>query len=484
MSTSDRAILKHHPVVCPHCWHDFHDDEAWYISRHTELQGDAVIADPEAFKRFGPHEVKVERSGVVKDSMGLEMTERACPRCHLQIPVEMLERRPFFVSVAGAPSAGKTYFLTPKTQKEMNTNVVALDGMRQVFLPKPFMFRFVPTHDHPAVAQGKAVADANFVFYDNAGEAFDPDEGLHRQAEYRTTQHLKESSGVMFVYDPLQDGHVRDRLAGSQDPQVTVQPKDCAQEAMLGNLIDQIRTFRGLSGRDRIDVPLAICVQKFDAWRALLPPWAKIDDTSVEYLKQHAIAALDVGELSRNSLIVRQLLEDVAPQFVSLAESSFSVVRYFPVSALGTHPKVGSVPVDGKLPLLVRRGDIHPVRVTDPLLWFLSRWKLIPFAVSRSQAGTAASVVAANRDRMTVQFPGSGIRMSLDWEYSGMTVVDPVDGTLVAIPKVERPAPTAPPLPSDRGPRPGEGPTPPPRKKGLSLDNPEERKKKGGLWNG
>jgi hypothetical protein len=346
------------------------------------------------------------------------------------------------------------------------------------------MFRFVPTHDHPAVAQGKVVADANFVFYDNAGEAFDPDEGLHRQAEYRTTQHLKESSGVMFVYDPLQDGHVRDRLAGSQDPQVTVQPKDCAQEAMLGNLIDQIRTFRGLSGRDRIDVPLAICVQKFDAWRALLPPWAKIDDTSVEYLKQHAIAALDVGELSRNSLIVRQLLEDVAPQFVSLAESSFSVVRYFPVSALGTHPKVGGVPVDGKRPLLVRRGDIHPVRVTDPLLWFLSRWKLIPFAVSRSQAGSAASVVAANRDRMTVQFPGSGIRMSLDWEYSGMTVVDPVDGTLVAIPKVERPASTAVPLPSDRGPRPGEGPTPPPRKKGLSLDNPEERKKKGGLWNG
>lgn len=531
MSTSAHGSLQHLPVVCPHCWHDFHDDEAWYISRHPELRGDAVVADPDAFRRFGPHEVKVDRSGIVKDTLGLEMTERACPRCHLQIPVEMLERRPYFVSVAGAPSAGKTYFLTsmlhtlglqmarsfkfnfsycdshdvrafkdydkqlfqgsanedtvlPKTDMEMNTNVVALDGMRQVFLPKPFMFRFVPTQDHPYVAQGKAVADANFVFYDNAGEAFDPDNGLHRQAEYRTTQHLKESAGVMFTYDPLQDGHVRDRLVGSQDPQVTVRPQTCAQEAMLGNLIDQMRSFRGLSARDRIDVPLAVCVQKFDAWRSLLPAWATIDDTSVEYLKQFEIAALDVGEISSNSLVVRQLLDDVAPQFVSLAESSFSVVRYFPVSALGTSPKLSGEVSGANTRLVVRRGDIHPVRVTDPLLWFLSRWKLIPFATSRKQVGTAATVVAANRERITVQFPNSGVRMALDWEYCGTNTIDPADGTPVFIPKVERPEPAVLRSSSEQIGRPGAGPSPPPRKKGLSLDNPEERKKKGGLWSG
>ena len=57
MSKSGRASLEHRAVVCPHCWHDFHDDEAWFISRHPELVGDPVIADPEAFRRFGPHEV-------------------------------------------------------------------------------------------------------------------------------------------------------------------------------------------------------------------------------------------------------------------------------------------------------------------------------------------------------------------------------------------------------------------------------------------
>lgn len=527
MSTSVRGNLQHRAVVCPHCWHDFHDDEAWYISRHPELRGDSVVVDPDAFKRFGPHEVTIDRSGIVKDSMGLEMTERSCPRCHLQIPVEMLERRPYFVAVAGAPSAGKTYFLTsmlhtiglqmarsfkfnfsycdshdvrafkdydqtlfqgsanvdaflPKTTHETNTNLVGLDGMRQVFLPKPFMFRLAPTQDHPAVAAGKAVADANFVFYDNAGESFDPNVGLHRQAEYRTTQHLKESSAVMFVYDMLQDGHVRDRLAGSQDPQVTAVPKDCAQEGMLANLIDQMRSFRGLSSRDRIDLPLAVCVQKFDAWRSLLPPWAAIDDSSIEYLQQHGMAAFHVGEINRNSLVVRQLLEDIAPRFVSLAESSFSTVRYFPVSALGTSPRQGD---DGFLK--VRRGDIHPVRVTDPVLWFLSRWKIIPAAFSRNQVGTTATVVATNSDRVTVVFPGSQTRMALDWDYCGTNAVDPADGSPVFIPKVPRPAPSVPPVPAlPTAPTAGEGPRPPSRKQGLTLDNPEVRKKKGGLWNG
>lgn len=524
MSKGIRGSLQHHPVVCPHCWHDFHDDEAWYISRHPELRGDSVVADPDAFKRFGPHEVSIDRSGVVKDSLGLEMAERACPRCHLQIPVEMLERRPFFVAVAGAPFSGKTYFLTsllhslglqmaksfkfnfsycdshdvrafkdydkqlfqgsanadaglPKTLHETNTNVVALDGMRQVFLPKPFMFRLVPTQDHPGVAAGKRVADANFVFYDNAGESFDPNEGLHRQAEYRTTQHLKQSSALIFVYDLLQDSHVRDRLAGSHDPQVTDTPKDCAQEAMLGNMIDQIRSFRGLSPRDRIDLPLAVCLQKFDVWKSLLPPWAAIDDTSIEYFAQHGIAAFHLSEISCNSLVIRQLLEDVAPRFISLAESSFSVVRYFPVSALGTSPRVAST---GDIPLVVRRGDIHPVRVTDPLLWFLSRWKIISSAVSRAEVSTQAKVILTNADRLTVQFPKSQVRMSLDWEYAGTVALDPADGTKVFIPKVSRPE-TAPP---DSATPTVVGPTPPPRKQGLSLDNPEARKKKGGLWNG
>lgn len=525
--------LTHHPVVCPHCWNEFFDDEAWYISQHDQLVGDPVLNDPEARRRFGTHEVTVDHEGTVKDSMGLEMRERACPRCHLQIPTEMLSHRPIFVSIAGAPFSGKTYFLTSmlhtlamqmaksfhfnfsysdshdvraykeldkslfrgpadgdavlaKTEVDANTNRVNIDSM-QVFLPKPFMFRFTPTHDHPDVAAGKPVPEANFVFYDNAGEAFDPDAGQHRQASNRTTQHLKESAGVLFIYDLLQDAHVRDRLTGSADPQVTSQPKDCAQEFIIENLIHQMRTYRGLSPRDRIDVPIAVCVQKFDAWRSLLPAWASIDDSSIEYVQQIGTSALHLDEISRNSLFVRQLLEDIAPRFVSLVESSFSLVRYFPVSALGASPREQRVSGSDKPLLVIRRRDINPIRVTDPLLWFFSRWKLIRFVVSRKQVEAKASIVAANAERLTVLFPKSNKRMTLDWEYSGTTIIDPTSGEPVSIPVVQRPSKTV--EGQAKGSREA-GPVVAPRKspvagkQGLSLENPEARKKKDGWWNG
>ena len=522
--------LTHREVVCPHCWYEFHDDDALYVSKHDLLRGDPVIKDPEAHKRFGPHEVSPDRKGIVRDPNGLEMTDRACPRCHLQIPHELLERRPFFFSLGGAPFSGKTYYLTAmlhqlglqmakqfkftlsycdnpearslqrlektlfrgsrdentfleKTREGHNTSAVTLDSM-DVLLPKPFIFRLVPTPDHPRVLAGKSVADANFVFYDNAGETFDPENNYHRQASNLTTRHLAHSSGVIFVFDILQDAAVRERLAGSSDPQISEITKDCEQTETLVNVIDQIRAFRGLASRDRIDIPLAVCVQKFDAWRSLLPSWATIDDTSIEWLGKHGIAALHLEEINHNSLLVRQLLQDIAPQFVQVAEQSFSVVRYFPVSALGTGPKLVKAP-DGSDQLQVRRGDINPIRVTDPLLWLLYRWKFVYSAVSNKRRGSPLAVVAKTPDRLTLQFPDSGQRITVDWGYCGTNVVDPGSGTSCHIPNVERPknTPDAPVAGASVATT-SEPPKPLPRKPGLTLDNPEATKKrKGGLWN-
>ena len=536
MSRPGLAKLTHQQVVCPHCWHQFHDDEAWYISKHDQLRGDPVISNPDAYKRFGPHEVAPDRAGIVRDPNGLEMTDRACPRCHLQVPDELLARRPFFFSIGGAPFAGKTYFLTSmlhqlglqmaqqfkftfsycdseeartlqkfektlfrgprdadtfleKTREEHHTSAVTLDGMKML-LPKPFMFRLMPTPDHPGVAAGKRIADANFVFYDNAGETFDPEKNYHRQASNQTTRHLAHSSGVIFVFDILQDASVRERLAGSADPQVCAKPKDCEQRETLENVINQIRAFRGLAANERIDVPLAVCVQKFDAWKSLLPEWATIDDTSIEWLEKHGVAALHLEEINHNSLIVRDQLEAIAPQFVKFAEQHFSIVRYFPVSALGVSPKVGKAE-DGSEVLVVRRGDVNPVRVTDPLLWLLSRWKFVHTAVTKKRNGPPLAVVGQTPDRVTLQFP-SGRRLTLDWEYCGTNIVDPASGTPCHVPDLERPKPVAQASSSSSGGAraPGGGPTgvpplPQQRKPGLTLDNPEaQKKRKGGLWDG
>ena len=96
-------------VTCPHCWNRFHGDQAWYISSHTKLIGDPVLGAVQ--KRYSPAEARHKGTKVV-DEEGWEMVQRACPRCHLQIPDQMLDSRARFVSIAGAPRSGKTYFLT------------------------------------------------------------------------------------------------------------------------------------------------------------------------------------------------------------------------------------------------------------------------------------------------------------------------------------------------------------------------------------
>lgn len=97
-------------VVCPHCWHRFYADQAHYISNHPQLFGDEVL--PGEQRRFPPNPLQRDRAGNVLDPMGMRMTERACPLCHLQVPPDLLSQRAHIVSVVGAPRAGKTYFLT------------------------------------------------------------------------------------------------------------------------------------------------------------------------------------------------------------------------------------------------------------------------------------------------------------------------------------------------------------------------------------
>ena len=86
-------------VACPHCWNRFHGDRAWYISSHTKLIGDPVLGAVQ--KRYAPADVRHKGNKVV-DEEGWEMVQRACPRCHLQIPDHMLASRARFVSIAGA----------------------------------------------------------------------------------------------------------------------------------------------------------------------------------------------------------------------------------------------------------------------------------------------------------------------------------------------------------------------------------------------
>lgn len=493
---ADPSKLVQPQMVCPHCWHNFYADGAYFISRHAELKGDSVLG-PFENRRFAPHEVKHERDGSKRDSKGWEMLERACPMCHLQIPPELLNRKPFFVSVVGAPRAGKTYFLASmihwlrkelakefgysfndsdshevrafqeyektlffsanpseptylsKTEEHGSLyNLVRLDGV-EVQLPKPFIFSLRPTEANPDASKSGTTLHGSVVLYDNAGESFEPLK--EKEGNVRVTQHLAESDAVLFTFDPLQDPSARMKLqAASQDPQLGRAAISNRQETILSEVINRMRRYSDRPEHKKLRPLLGVCVQKYDVWKSLLPhvrsesldgdrQWS-IDHTSVEFSSRHGIAGLDIEEINRISLLVRSFINDINPQFVALAESNFKVVRYFPVSALGVSPEVD--PVDAQSSLLkVRPINLQPFRVTHPMLWLLQRWKFIRTArkaTDDSQKYPHMILREVVDGKMRLSSPSSGRVLNLDLEYAGSTIIDPSSGEIVWVPPIEK----------------------------------------------
>ncbi|WP_146590806.1 hypothetical protein [Posidoniimonas polymericola] len=396
---------------------------------------------------------------------------------------------PRFISIVGAPGSGKTYFLTVmlkqlredlarsfdctltvsdshekrvysdyynalfesedklsflrKTQEGDLSNTVTIDGA-EIELPKPFIFFFRPAK-HAATTPSILSKPLSFILYDNPGEYF---EFTSYKKGGLATKHLGESKAVLFAFDLLQDRNARQRLAPiSNDPQVHQKERRTRQEDVLTEVIQRIRRHKNLSTSETIDADLLVCMQKYDVWKSLVPHSSNcasifsspelIDHTSIEYDRKHGVAALDVEEINAISLLIRQLLEDLCPEFVRTAESSFRHVRYFPVSALGCSPVE-----DGNL-LKVRPNELKPFRVSDPMLWLLCRWSQIHRWRRNGENPKKAPVALTTIDRsgatprLMIRTPDSPRGIHLDAGYARSTIIHPHTGLPLWIPDIE-----------------------------------------------
>src|SRR5262245_48863100 len=99
-------------TTCPHCWHKFEPHEVLWISAHPSLRGDPRLG-PDVSRRFLP--ARFTARGAARDELGAECNQLACPNCHLTFPRLCLELKPWFVSIFGAPSCGKSYYLPAMT---------------------------------------------------------------------------------------------------------------------------------------------------------------------------------------------------------------------------------------------------------------------------------------------------------------------------------------------------------------------------------
>lgn len=380
-------------LVCPVCWLKFDPGDVMHIAVHESLRGDPILGEDAPQRFFATH---FNDRGQALDAMGAPCSDLACPHCRRKLPFGFLESAHHIFSIVGAPSAGKSYYLSVLIRElqnslfknfrlvfkdsdptgnallnEMKNQLFSaqspekaalvktqLEGImyerlprygRLVALPKPFVFDLAPDQDPSR--------KVSLVFYDNAGEHFEPGINTH---ESPGAQHVAASRGIFFLFDPTANQQFRTRLGHSPDPQLALEQRLDHQDVILSEMEVRIKNLLGLSPLEKASIPLAIIVGKCDVWLDLL------GDNRLYYPVSDR--SLDLNIVQANSQLIRNLLLELCPSVVANAESISAEVCYFGLSALGHSPLL--LP-DGQLAPDPSR--INPIHVDVPTLWILSK---------------------------------------------------------------------------------------------------------------
>lgn len=411
------AISLVRRVTCPHCWSSFKPEEILWVAQHEDLGGDRIL--PDEPMRFLPTRFNLDCLAI--DPRGMVCHTTACPQCHLTIPRVLLENEVMFFSLIGSVGSGKSNFLAAMTwqlrqQLARQFRIIFSDGDKesnwvlnhyeellflpddperwtllektrtqgdlyrsvrlrgqQTQLPKPFLFAVHPAADHPYAADRRR-AGTILCVYDNAGEHY----GVGQDTALTpVTRHLAHARVLMYLFDPTQDPRFRERCRGvSSDPQVTEALQTLRQETVLAEAANRVRKHRGLSAYQRYDRPLLVLIPKSDIWGPLLDIDTTTEPIAMPQAGHGQMAAVDVPRIQKVSRKLRELLLQIAPEMVTVAEDFCSDVTYIPVSALGHSPQRHP----DQPGLLIRPRDIRPHWVTVPILYALAKWHggLIP----------------------------------------------------------------------------------------------------------
>lgn len=412
-------------VTCPNCWSRFPPERSLYVAGHLSLRGDPRLEDPDELRRFLPTRFRYD--GAALDIMGTACRELACPECHLVVPRVLFERqRTIILSSFGRTSAGKSYFLAassrmsrrtlpslfglgytephppsnrlvqgyenalfnhpdpnfltdlPKTQTTgSDWYQTVRHGEELRLYPRPMFFQIAPLREHPRGGEPHHHA-RTICLYDNSGESFEPGRDSPNNP---VIQHMARSSGLFFVFDPLQEpAFLRECAKEGTDPQIRwFQNKDVTQKeirdpqhVVVATADQSIKKHLGREIAQPLDIPLVVVVSKFDAWGHLLGE--SLPDLHVSsQLNAIQVRRLRTSAVERISRRVRELMLALSPEIVAATDRLSRQVTYVPVSATGCPPRHLGDDAEGRPILRFRVGDLQPRWAEVPLLWMLAR---------------------------------------------------------------------------------------------------------------
>ena len=458
-------------INCPHCWKSFSKESVCYISTHPDLLGDNIAGEFEQ-KRFVP--TVYHSNGLPLDAKGMPCTDMACPHCHLRLPASIVDLSSFYVSIAGAPASGKSYFLTslvhnlrrnlpennfsfydvdPIINSVLNnyedtlfmavnsekvvslpkTQQIGSDFSNQIFknniafeLPKPFIFRLQSTNP----SQRQNSVNRNIVFYDNAGEHFQP--GADSIANPATI-HLAHSDGIIFLFDPIGDANMR-KGCDKCDPQLE-NTKVSDQTTLFAEMVNRIRRHGNMTSGETSDIPLIIAVGKYDTWKHKLPKEVEkmsfFSENSEDFTPE-----LNMNAVMDVSFALRELMQEAAPALVAQSEAFFRKVIFVPVSSFGCPACKGE---DGSIGIIPSK--LNPVLVDLPVKLLLAEKGLIPKKAPERSGMNSNLVCKIIDSHIVFKHPVNDKRVCLPAIYADCEIE--INGTKYRLPHVSSAGNTA-----------------------------------------
>ena len=306
---------------------------------------------------------------------------RICSNCHSKLPNDIDSSDDMIFAVIGAKETGKSHYIAVLINIIKNVLSVSFDFAMQAateetirryqndFYRRIFVNKETITATQSGVVsrdvrepliflmkfQGKGflsnqLRTVTLVFFDTAGEDLNEEDTMLTINKY-----IYNSSGIIFLLDPLQIDTVRHSLPpGTPLPAVNTEI-----ESIVTRTTNMIRKAKKLKMNKKIDIPVAVAFTKIDALYPILDASSSLRSTA----RHNEMGKFDKNSVENVSMEIEAMLRNWAGNdFAQQISINFSNYSYFGLSALGCNPQ------DTK-----KIERLLPHRVEDPFLWLL--WK-------------------------------------------------------------------------------------------------------------
>ena len=380
-------------IVCPYCFDCFKRSDVEFRCNNGRCKkgNDPILAKfwGETLQVTGVH-IKPPKSfinsmlGIAPNSAkcpdcGVNSYSPICPHCHNPIPMEMVKKKGYIISIIGARSSGKTNYITTLIYEllnnlcnlgELGTSAVNITDDPKHYTQHRYDSDFFdilykrkkcppqtdindPKSRIPLIYHlTNDSKNIYLVFYDTAGENFANVKNIAGNVRF-----LNESDAVIFLLDSFEIPYVHDKLNLKSDINLRY-------NVIVDNLLTHFREGDPAIRDAHFKKPMALVFSKIDA---ILANAEKFEDTALagmsitnnsNYLDGSPIILSDFDSI--NVSIQGALSMWGERNFLNNIKNNYKNAKFFGVSALGGQPDT-----------MNNIATIKPYRVLDPLVWIL-----------------------------------------------------------------------------------------------------------------